>query len=122
MGHLVWAPRVGSHAGLLLLIFFEWASNRIDRFYTAPRSPYLPWLDSLSDEKRMGRRRAARTFVASSYSTGRALTPVTPTDLVKHVPRKFATLWAGTANGHRAGDGQGGHGTVELDEECQRGR
>lgn len=49
----------------------------------------------LSDEKRMGRRRAARTAFRS-VSTGRALPPLTPTDLVKNVPRKFATLWVGT--------------------------
>ncbi|CBJ48804.1 conserved unknown protein [Ectocarpus siliculosus] len=49
----------------------------------------------LSDEKRMGRRRAARTAFRS-VPTGRALPPLTPTDLVKNVPRKFATLWVGT--------------------------
>lgn len=43
----------------------------------------------------MGRRRAARTAFRS-VSTGRALPPLTPTDLVKNVPRKFATLWVGT--------------------------
>lgn len=55
----------------------------------------------------MGRRRASRTLV-SSYATGRALTPLTPADLVKHVPRKFATLWAVTATGHEAGGRNGG--------------
>lgn len=52
----------------------------------------------------MGRRRAART-PATSASAGRALAPLTPTDLVKHVPRKFATLWVGTAGGHHGAAG-----------------
>lgn len=54
--------------------------------------------------------------MVSSYSTGRALTPLTPTDLVKHVPRQFATLWVGTANGHRASSGGG------VEEEAHRDR
>ena len=49
----------------------------------------------LSDEKRMGRRRAARTALMLAPQ-GRALSPLTPSDLVKNVPRNFATLWVGT--------------------------
>lgn len=70
----------------------------------------------LSDEKRMGRRRAARTAFTSAPQ-GRALSPLTPTDLVKNVPRKFATLWVGTdlaavevadKAGKTVGGGEGG--------------
>ncbi|CAM9838191.1 unnamed protein product [Scytosiphon promiscuus] len=49
----------------------------------------------LSDEKRMGRRRAARTAFTSA-SKGRALPPLTPSDLVRNVPRRFATFWVGS--------------------------
>lgn len=49
----------------------------------------------LSDEKRMGRRRAARTALTLGAPQGRALSPLTPSDLVKNVPRNFATLWVG---------------------------
>lgn len=69
-----------------------------------PLSLLPPDTRRLSDEKRMGRRRAART-PATSASAGRALAPLTPTDLVKHVPRKFATLWVGTAGGHHGAAG-----------------
>lgn len=55
--------------------------------------------DRLSDEKSMGRRRAART-PAVSAATGGALAPLTPTDLVKHVPRTFAALWVDAASGY----------------------
>ena len=47
----------------------------------------------------MGRRRAART-PRTSVTSGGALAPLTPKDLVKHVPRKFAALWVDTASGH----------------------
>ncbi len=43
----------------------------------------------------MGRRRAARTVLALGAPQGRALSPLTPSDLVKNVPRNFATLWVG---------------------------
>lgn len=43
----------------------------------------------------MGRRRASRTAYTSAHQ-GRALSPLTPTDLVKNVPRKFATLLVGS--------------------------
>lgn len=58
----------------------------------------------------MSRRRAARTVVSSSLtiSHSRALAPLTPTDLLKHIPRRFATLWAGTAGAGGASAGSGG--------------
>lgn len=74
----------------------------------------------------MGRRRAARTPLTSAPS-GRALTPLTPTDLVKHVPRKFATLWVGTASGHPTVPGPsppalGGVAGAEAVAVAERGR
>lgn len=56
-------------------------------------------IDRLSDEKSMGRRRAARTPAVSAATAG-ALAPLTPTDLVKHVPRTFAALWVDAASGY----------------------
>lgn len=47
----------------------------------------------------MGRRRAARTPMTST-PTNRALVPLRRTDLAKHIPIKFVTLWVDTASGN----------------------